>query len=294
MSGDLWQGYGLTQNPFQTSALTEGGALDVGKVFVGRDKEINKINSVIKNSSHSILILGGSVGVGKTSLVNHIKKYWKYSNSAKGLFSSRREIETNIQNLTKKRFILEIISSIINEIELVDPTLLRNPILRPIVSLISVINTGGLRTEFGINYGIGSIKTSNSEEYYSSGEIPDTALEAYLKKLIKIIKEKGVKDNAYDGVLVHVNNLDVILSEQDGEKALVRFFDEIRDLLTFDNIHYVFIGPKDMYKRVIGSRNRVSSIVSDSPILIDPLSKTQIIEAIYERIVKIEKYKILL
>ena len=44
MSSDIWQGYGLTQNPFQTSALTEGGMLDVGKAFVGSSLKKGKSN----------------------------------------------------------------------------------------------------------------------------------------------------------------------------------------------------------------------------------------------------------
>lgn len=107
-----WQQFGLKKDPFDTSALIEGGDLPIGKAFVGRDQEMSFLDSLFESSDRLCLTICGSVGVGKTSLVNFHKFIWKYE-KMKLLFSFRREIEASKELLNKRSFLIEIIGSVL-------------------------------------------------------------------------------------------------------------------------------------------------------------------------------------
>src|SRR3989339_1171826 len=123
-----WQQFGLRKNPYDTLPLIEGGDLAIDKAFVGRDKEREIVDSLLESNDRLCLTICGDVGVGKTSLANFQKFIWKYS-KPKLLFSFRREIEANFDLLNKKNFLIEIIGSVIREIRLQQPDLLKEKLL---------------------------------------------------------------------------------------------------------------------------------------------------------------------
>lgn len=131
-----WQQFGLRKNPYDTLPLIEGGDLPIEKAFVGRDSEKKFLNSLFKSNERICLTIGGDVGVGKTSLANFHKFIWKYHTKEKLLFSFRREIEANGDLLNKKNFLIEIIGSVLREIRLLQPELLKNELLKSYLKLL--------------------------------------------------------------------------------------------------------------------------------------------------------------
>ena len=275
-----WQQFGLKKNPYDTFPLIEGGDLPIEKAFVGRENEKKFLNSLFESNERLCLAICGEVGVGKTSMANFHKYVWKYT-TEKLLFSFRREIEATEDLINKKNFLIEIIGSVLREIRLLQPDLLKDKLLNKLSQIVDIsqtmaISVGGSAMGFGLD--VGKDKTINNPIQLST-----TVLEEYFLELIKFIKDNEIKGFNYSGLIVHVNNFDIILSSKDGKEKTIAFFNEIRDILQTPDVYFLFLGPTNLFKDIIGARQRVKSIFYQTPLLINPLSKTEIAKAFEER-----------
>ncbi len=275
-----WQQFGLRKNPYDTLPLVEGGDLPIEKAFIGRDSEKQFLNGLFESHDRLCLTICGDVGVGKTSLANFHKFIWKYAKE-KLLFSFRREIEANADIINKKSFLIEIIGSVLREIRLLHPDLLKSDLLKKMSQIVDIsqtmaISAGGSAWGFGLELGGQKITTQPLQ-------LSATLLEECFINLINFIKNNEIKGLKYSGLIVHVNNFDIILSNEKGKEMAIAFFDEIRDILQTPDVYFLFLGPKNLFKDVIGARQRVKSIFYQTPLIINPLSKTEIARAFEER-----------
>lgn len=279
-----WQQFGLKKNPYDTLPLIEGGELPIEDAFVGRINEINLLDTLFESESRICLTILGDVGVGKTSLANFQKFIWKHS-KPRLLFSFRREIEASDALLNKNNFLIEIIGSVIREIRLLDPNLLKNSLLQKLNQIVDITQSasisaslGGTVYGFGGNVGLGKADVTTQPIQLSTA-----ALEGYFNELIKFIKETPILDRSYSGLIIHVNNFDVILTNSSQKRKVIQFFNEIRDILQTPDTYFLFLGPKHFYKDIISTQKRVKSIFFQTPLKINPLSKSEIVQAFNER-----------
>jgi hypothetical protein len=275
-----WQQFGLKKDPFDTSALIEGGDLPIGKAFVGRDQEMNFLNSLFESSDNLCLTICGSVGVGKTSLVNFHKFIWKYKKS-KLLFSFRREIEASKELLNKRSFLIEIIGSVLREIKLLQPELLKKDLLNKLNKIVDIsqsidISMGASAFGFGVDVGGG-------KSIVQPIQLSTTTLESYFVELVEFIKANEINGRRYSGLIVHVNNFDVVLTNKENKKNVIGFFNEIRDVLQTKDVYFLFLGPSSLFGDIIVSQQRVKGIFCQTPLKVSPLSKTEITKAFEER-----------
>jgi hypothetical protein len=279
--GINWQQFGLKGNPYNTKPLVEGGDLPIEKVFIGRAHERDMLDKFFSEESGCMTVCG-KAGVGKTSLINYEKHLLKKLTDQPPLFSFRREIEANIAILDKRSFILELISSIIREIKLRDPVLLEtDPNLRKIQSAVDIIQS--LSLSDGVNaFGFG-LQFGGTESSWKPPQLTLAVVEEYLNELIDLVVSKDVLGEGYRGIIVHVNNFDVVCTTPEAKKMVINFFQEIRDLLQLDKLFYVFLGPSIFFKEIISAELRVKAVFQQTPIIMTPLSKTEIIQAIDER-----------
>lgn len=275
-----WQQFGLKKDPYDTLPLVEGGDLPIEEAFVGREKERAFIDNLLAAEDRLCLTICGDVGVGKTSLVNFQKFIWKYKKE-KLLFSPRREIEASQRLLDKKNFIIEIIGSVLQEIKLRDDELLKREPLQKLIRIVDISQT--LELSLGVNilgYG-GSL--SGGKDVVQPMQISISVLEGYLRTLLEFVVQNEIGGYKYSGLLVHINNFDVVMGTKEMNNAVIRFFNEIRDLLQTPQIYFVFLGPKNLYKDIIATQKRVKSIFYQTPLQIKPLIKTEIVQAFDKR-----------
>lgn len=275
-----WQQFGLKKDPYDTQPLVEGGDIKLEDAFVGREKERQFLNDLFESEERICLAILGNVGVGKTSLANFHKFIWKYS-KPKLLFSFRREIEACEDLLEKKNFLIEIIASILREIRLLQPELFKEKLLDQLNQMIdfsqaSAISGGIQAFGFGVEAGREKVVTQPMQ-------LSTTVLEQYLIDLVQFIKNTEIRGNKYAGLIIHVNNFDVVLSNPAHKKKTIQFFNEIRDILQISDIYFFFLGPRNFFKDIISSQQRVKSIFFQTPLQLNPLSKTEIVQALYER-----------
>ncbi|MDP2750152.1 MAG: hypothetical protein Q8O89_04945, partial [Nanoarchaeota archaeon] len=154
-------------------------------------------------------------------------------------------------------------------------------LLKKISQIVDISQTmaisGGV-SAFGFGLDIGKERVTTSPIQLSA-----TLLEEYFIALINFLKTNNIKGLKYSGLVVHVNNFDIILSSEQSKESAISFFDEIRDILQTPDVYFLFLGPKNLFKDIISARQRVKSIFYQTPLLLNPLSKTEIIEAFEER-----------
>jgi hypothetical protein len=73
-------------------------------------------------------------------------------------------------------------------------------------------------------------------------------LEEQFLALVHFIKKTAINDHRYSGLIVHVNNLDVLLAEPDQKQAVIRFFNEVRDILQTPDVYFLFLGPINLFR----------------------------------------------
>lgn len=279
---EIWQQLGLRANPFDTVALVEGGNIDIKQAFVGRERERQILARVTASQSHSCIAICGAVGVGKTSLANVHKYHWKSSQKGKPLFSYRGEIEARRYLLDKRTFIVEIIATILRELELLDPGLIpQHEVLQGIKRIVDITQdaswSAGISTPaFGVEAGTGKATVMPPN-------LTEAMLEGYLERLIDFTQNNNIGGRHYKGLIIHVNNFDIVLRNEDEKEEVIKFFDEIRDVIQTDHMHFVFLGPKDFFNEIINSRKRVRSVFYSDPVVLDPLSKRELTEALTKR-----------
>lgn len=280
MTAVNWQQFGLRKNPYDTLPLIEGGDIPIEKAFVGRDTEKQFLDGLFETNDRVCLSICGDVGVGKTSLANFHKYIWKYERE-KLLFSFRREIEANDDLLNKKSFLIEIIESVLRELRLMDPELLKKDSLKKLSQIVDISQTmaisgGASIYGFGANAGKESVITQPIQ-------LSITLLEEYFIELVGFIKSNEIRGFKYSGLVVHVNNFDIVLSKEHGKEKAIDFFDEVRDILQTPDVYFLFLGPRNFFKDVICARQRVRGIFYQTPLNINPLSKKEIAKAFEER-----------
>lgn len=279
-----WQQFGLKTNPYDTLPLVEGGELSLEDAFIGRDSERKTLNKLFESENNICLTICGDTGVGKTSLANFHKFVWKYSKE-KLLFSCRREIEASDTLLDKQSFLLEIIGSVLREIALLEPKLLDDPMLSKLNAIIDFTQmmsiSGGISADVA-GFG-GGLNFSRERNNSTPLKMTTASLEQHFVSLLKFIKTKKIGGRQYQGLVVHVNNFDVVLQEKDKAKKVVAFFNEIRDILQTKDVYFLFLGPSDFYSQVIALEKRVKSIFVRTPLLIKPLNKKEVARAFEKR-----------
>lgn len=279
-----WQQFGLRANPYDTLPLAEGGGLSLKDAFIGRESERNTLDALFGSENNVCLTVCGDTGVGKTSLANYQKLTWKQREES-ALFSCRREIEATDTLLDKRNFLLEIIGSVLREIELIDSRLLKDPLLSRLNQLVnftqSLTISGSVSGEmYGFGAGVGFSRDKNST---LPEKLTMASLEQSFSYLLDFIKTKTIGDCRYVGLVVHVNNFDVILEEKNGLEKVKHFFHEVRDFLQTRDVYFLFLGPENFYGSVIAAEQRVKSIFVRTPIMVKPLSKREVICAFEKR-----------
>jgi len=282
--GINWQQFGLKTNPYNTNALVEGGELSIEDAFIGRNQERKVLNDIFASDTKVCLAVCGETGVGKTTLANSHKFLWKYKRE-KLLFSCRREIEASDTLLNKQSFLLEIIGSILREINLLDANLSKDPLLSKLLQIVDVSQTIAIST--GASVGIDGFGGGLNFQRDRKNSLPIrfsmASLEQHFIDLLNFIKTHPIKRRQYQGIIIHVNNFDFVLKDSSRKKEVLSFFNEIRDILQTKDAYFLFLGPSDFYSQIIAKEQRVKSVFERTPLLVRPLGKTEVIEALEKR-----------
>ncbi|MCI0694096.1 MarR family winged helix-turn-helix transcriptional regulator [candidate division KSB1 bacterium] len=278
LSQNIWERYGFRGNPFNTQALSASAEsiLPIAQAIVGRGMESPEsqlLTNFLRNPGGGRVIVEGDVGVGKTTFVNYHRYLWE--NEAKDkLLTPTTEISV-YGNWEVRDFLMNVLGSIINKLLLLygEKTIHEHALLREIFLFNRVFLQRSIEMQVSIlGFGGGYGQTTQVTVPTPS----EAQLHEYFYALVNEVRKMG-----YSGVLLHLNNME-LLSLRD-PKRTQKLFDEIRDTLQTPNVYYVFVAQRGFFQQVIAPLERVRSVFFGQPIILPPLTKPQVVDAVNKR-----------
>jgi GTPase SAR1 family protein len=263
---DIWESYGLSENPFSTNPLlVQGGVIPI-TCFIGRSAELSRINKQFRSKGGTRTMVVGDVGVGKTSFVN----YARYLARDK-YFSPIKEIPVQ-ETWDSEAMIVNTLYAIANTLTINGTTdWIDKKTFTQIESLVTfnrVSSRGiGISAVIGFDY---------NQETTNPTNLPFMALEDLFASVINQIYDKTGRET-----IIHYNNLENL-----AEKSIRRIFENLRNTFQIAHVHFVFIGNL-IVDGIIQSIARVSSIFSEH-IMLNTMSLPEVEEIIETRLSKMK------
>jgi predicted transcriptional regulator len=263
---NIWEIYGLKSDPFNTNPLLVFGGEIPLNTFMGRTRELKRLNNLFRNKGGSRVVVSGDIGVGKTSFVNYSRALAQKHK----FFTTIKEIAIQ-PDWTSIDFIINTLGAIYVTIERKEDFKLPNELRIKLESLIAIIEIKNISISGStMGFGAGGGKTTTRH-------MPSKLTMPMLQNLFEDIID-AIKKEKYEEIILHYNNLELFEQED-----LTQLFQRIRDFIQTKNVHYVFVGGL-IVPSTIQSIPRVSSVFSDTPIILPNLSLEEIETIIEKRI----------
>jgi len=258
---DIWELYGVKENPFSTSPiLVVGGAIPI-ESFVGRKEHIERLSKILGSKGGSRTFVYGDIGVGKTSFVNVVRS----SAYEKGFFTHFKEITTQ-DKWEADDFIINTLSAIYSTLKLLKEKPVSDEVYKKLESLFEIgkfnINAGISIAGFGGNFG--------SEQ--KTERLPSFSLHEFFNEIVQDINKKTKKET-----IIHYNNLELM-----SEKKLRHIFDNLRDFFQTKGVHFIFVGNLTAFS-ILQSIPRFASTETDTPFHIEILNLDEVKQIIRKR-----------
>ncbi len=260
---DVWELYGLKSNPFDTNPiLVRGGHVPIDS-FVGRIDNTRTLNKIIGSNSSSRILVYGDVGVGKTSFVN-VVRYNAYSN---GYFTPFREIAVQKEWMCED-FIYNTLSAIYVTLKLLRDKPIDNELYKKLESFLEI---GMNDKQIGVE--VLSVGGSYGTQSKNPTKLTTITVMHFFNDIIQ-----NIHNHTNRSIIIHYNNLELL-----PEKKITTLFDDLRDFFQTDNIHFIFVGNLTVQSTIM-SMPRVSSILNDTLINIEPLSFQEVLDILSKRL----------
>ncbi|MBI2107452.1 winged helix-turn-helix transcriptional regulator [Candidatus Woesearchaeota archaeon] len=259
---DIWELYGVKENPFSTSPiLVIGGSIPIDS-FVGRNEHIKRLSRIIASRGGSRTFIYGDIGIGKTSFVNVVR------NSAfeNGFFTHFKEITTQ-NKWEADELILNTLSAIYSTLKLLKEKPISDELYKKLESLFEIG-----RTSINAGISIGGLGGSYGSDQKATEKLTSFSLQDFFNEIIHDINTHTKKET-----IIHYNNLELV-----SEKKIRYLFDNLRDFFQTKGVHFIFIGNLTAYS-ILQSVPRFSSILSDTPFHIETLTYGEVEEIIKKR-----------
>ncbi|NUM37433.1 MAG: HTH domain-containing protein [Candidatus Brocadiae bacterium] len=274
---DLWEKYGFHTNPFDTNPLTaESSFLPIAEAMVGRGsdtKESQILTNFLRNRGGGRILIEGNIGVGKTTFINYHRYLWEHY-SRDRLFTTNREISVT-SRWQISQFLGNILASLLSKLlsQFKEEKILKNSIFKEVLAFSRVFYNYNYTIEASaLGFGGGFGKS----EQINVPNISESQLLEYFSLMVLEIKKLG-----YAGLFLHLDNLE-LLNREDLRRTHT-FFEEIRDILQVTDVYFVFVAKRGFFREVISPLERVRSIFFGRPVVVNALTKEQVLDAVHRR-----------
>lgn len=259
---NIWELYGVRENPFSTSPiLVRGGTLSI-ESFVGREPDVKRLGRIIGSKGGSRTLIYGAMGVGKTTFVNVVR----YKAMEHGFFTPFKEIAVQ-EGWNSDSFVLNTLASIYSTLKL----LKNKPVSQTTFKkLESIFEIGTKDLQLGLS--IGAVGGSYGEQVRSPSHLGTITIYTIFQDVASEIIANTNKE-----MVIHYNNLELL-----PETKLRKILENLRDFFQIEGIHFIFVGNQAVHSSFLGMP-RLSSILTDTPILIENLNLKEIEEIIKKR-----------
>lgn len=259
---DIWELYGVRSNPFSTAPILVKGGIIPLDCFIGRQEQTKQLGKILGSKGGSRSLVFGDIGVGKTSFVNVVRAYA----DVKGYFTPFKEIALQ-SDWTPDDFILNTFAGIFATLQLTKIKPVSDETYSKLESLIAV----GF-SDKSFNLEILGVGGGYAKDRKPPSSITSFSLTHYFEQICKEISEKTGHD-----IIIHYNNTELL-----SEKSIKKLFENLRDFFQTEGVHFVFVGNL-MVKGYFLSIPRFSSIMTDTPISIEPFTLEEVDKIIKKR-----------
>ena len=272
---DLWPLFNLRDTPYFQEALRPGdGARYPVEWFIGREVEADRLaRTILGHAGSSRQTIRGSVGVGKSTLAQHVKAILApdqlYSNPdavALGHADSSEEVCVRILS-----YVYETLLSAGQEQDKLT-ALEKNEAMQNTRQMVRVFReTTGLTGGVNIPVLGGGLSAGRSMSLNTPGTArPSILIAQLLRGLFRAAREHL---NAR-GVVVHVNNLEN-LTDADATKAGAIFRDLRDTALLVEGYHWLVVGTSSALRAVVDTHSQLRSVFSLT-LALDPLKPSEL------------------
>ncbi|GJG89328.1 hypothetical protein tb265_45090 [Gemmatimonadetes bacterium T265] len=264
---NVWQLYNLRESPFfQDTLRTSPGTPYPLSLFVGRGAESERLLGGIGSAPSSRQVIQGAPGVGKTTLVQHVKE----QAGRAGVVSSPDPVSVGHADSTETVYVRVL--SAVYEAVLANGDFTTKA-LEPLETAKQLVRAFRVRS-VGANVslpGLGGVGGSTGKQYVTPATAqPSVVVPGLLRQLADVARDHlGAR-----GVLVHLNNLEN-LTEADATHAgaIVR---DLRDsCLLAEGYHWLLVGTTDAMRTVVAAQPQVRSVFAVpqplAPLAVDEL-----------------------
>ena len=252
-----WHVLNLQESPYFQGTLGGFGHVYPLSLFVGRAEEARQLLTTIGSARSTRQGIGGSPGIGKTTLVQSVK-----AGAISAGYWAANELVPFYETDSTDHVLGRILSSIYDTILSARPMVTDHPAMQAAQQLVKVARLssgGGSISVMGIGGGI------------SKGATPVTPTDAMLFDGPRIIRDllALVREAGSPGIVLHLNNMENLT-----ERAIDRAADILRSLrdpvLLLDGLHVILVGTATAVLAATGAHPQVRSVFT-TPLTLQPL-----------------------
>jgi hypothetical protein len=244
-----WTPYNLLESPFFQADLRSTGSGARMSLFVGRQREAQRLLAAIGGASSSRQTVEGQPGFGKTTLTQYVKAtaaeagYASYPDpvSAAGIDNA----ETLVLRLL--RYAYDALTSRLGE------TVLAHPAVEASRRLLFDTRLRDIKTAAQVaGFGFDREVVERTEPAVFQSSL--LSVPALLRQLPDVAEQHGLK-----GIVVHLNNLENLVTEAQRAQAGSALRD-LRDLFLVDGFHFILVGTPDAVRSLISPHPQLRTV----------------------------------
>jgi Cdc6-like AAA superfamily ATPase len=270
---NLWHAYNLRRSPFFQETLGQPDEPDHSlELFVARRSDAQSMLTAIGSGSSSREVVTGPPGVGKTTLVQHVKAeavrhgYLAIATPI-GLASadtSDRLLEKLLSYVYEALISHERAGSILRS-EAIDTArqIVRVFKFKAVSAQLSVLGSGvggGVQTQF-----------VNPPTVSASLAVP-----SLLRDLMNLARQElGVR-----GIVLHINNVENMTARQQAHAGLI--LRDVRDLTLLEGYHTILVGTTEAIREIVQPHAQLRSVFGPARHL-EPLTDVEFRELLQRR-----------
>lgn len=266
-----WTPYNLQESPFFQADLRPTGSGRPLDLFVGREREAERLLAKIGGASSSRETVEGQPGFGKTTLTQYVKAraaeagYASYPDpvSAAGVDTA----ETLLLRLL--RYVYDALTSRLGDAVRTDPVIEAS---RRLIfdTRVRDIKVAAQVAGFGMDREV--VERTEPAPFHS----PLLSVPALLKELPAVARRHELR-----GVVVHLNNLENLTSDAERAQTAMALRD-LRDVFLLDGYHFILVGTSDAVRALITTHAQVRSVFGLS-VPLAPLTRNEFLALLARR-----------
>lgn len=271
---NVWHLYNLSESPFfQDTLRTSPNARYPLALFVGREPEAGRLLRGIGSSSSSRQVIQGAPGVGKTTLVQHVKDVV----SRERILSYPEPVSVGHADSSETvfvRILSYVYEALLSNGDFTTKDLESMETARQLVRAFRVRNVGA-----NVSFpGLGGIGGSTSKQYVHAASAQPSIVVPDLLRQLRAVATDHV---GADGILVHLNNLEN-LADEDAAHAAAMVRDLRDSCLLAEGYHWILVGTTEAMRTIVAAQTQVRSVFA-MPKPLMPLSLAEVQELLARR-----------